>query len=181
MSVPPLIAGESTVKFAAVNTLLTVYGDMQMVNSNSILNVSAASTFNTMTVSNLVVTNSTTTTLAVTNMAVTNSSVTTLNATGATMTTLAVVGGSASSGIRVKEGGAGAKQGVVALTSGSATVANTSVTASSRIMLTAQNLSASGTNGALCVSSRSAGVNFVILSSQPADSSTVAYEIFEAA
>jgi hypothetical protein len=60
-----------------------------------------------------------------------------------------------------------------------ALVANTSVTANSRIFLTAQQ--DGGTPGFLRVSERAAGASFRIISSSTADTSVVAYEIFEPA
>jgi len=83
---------------------------------------------------------------------------------------------SAGSGVQVKEG-ANAKQGTVALVTGSKVVSNTSVTASSRIFLTSQ--ADGGTPGWLRVSARTAGTSFTITSSSGTDTSTVAYEIFE--
>ena len=53
------------------------------------------------------------------------------------------------------------------------------MTAVSRIFRTAQ--SPGGTVGTLYVSSRTAGVSFVVRSTSPTDSSTFAYEIFEPA
>lgn len=87
---------------------------------------------------------------------------------------LVVVGG----GFRVKEG-SNAKQGVATLVAGTVTVANTSVTANSRIFLTSQ--SDGGKPGFLRVSSRVAGESFTMTSSSPCDISVVAYEIFEPA
>jgi len=81
-------------------------------------------------------------------------------------------------GFRVREG-ANAKQGTATLVAGSSVVANTSVTATSRIFLTSN--ADGGTPGFLRVSARSAGVSFTITSSSGTDTSTVAYEIFEAA
>lgn len=86
--------------------------------------------------------------------------------------------GTAGYGLRVKEG-SNAKQGTATLASGTATVPNTAVTAASRIFLTTQ--SPGGTVGTLYVSSRKAGVSFVVRSTAPTDSSTFAYEIFEPA
>jgi hypothetical protein len=57
------------------------------------------------------------------------------------------------------------------------TVANTNVTANSRIFLTGQVLG--GTAGGLNVTSRTAGTSFVVTSTNAADTSTFAYEIFE--
>ena len=96
---------------------------------------------------------------------------------------LSVTGGtsfsvtSAGQGLRVAEG-SNAKQGTAVLSAGAATVANTSVTATSRIFLTSQ--ADGGTPGWLRVSARVAGTSFTITSSSATDTSTVAYEIFEA-
>lgn len=79
-------------------------------------------------------------------------------------------------GLQVKEG-ANCKQGIATLVAGTVTVANTAVTANSRIMLTTQ--TPGGTAGFLVVSARVAGTSFTILSSNAADTSVVAYEIFE--
>jgi hypothetical protein len=67
--------------------------------------------------------------------------------------------------------------GVVTLVGGTATVANTSVTANSRIFLTSQ--TDGGTPGFLRVSARSAGTSFTITSGSGTDTSTVAWVIFE--
>jgi len=81
-------------------------------------------------------------------------------------------------GLQVKEG-TNAKQGTAVLVAGTVTVNNTSVTANSRIFLTAQNTG--GTPGALRISARVAGTSFTITSTSAADTSTVAYEIIEPA
>ena len=81
-------------------------------------------------------------------------------------------------GLRVAEG-SNAKQGVATLVDGTVTVANTSVTVNSRIMLTSQ--SDGGTPGFLRVSARTAGTSFTITSSSATDTSVVAYQIFEPA
>lgn len=83
---------------------------------------------------------------------------------------------SAGTGLRVAEG-ANAKQGTAVLVAGTVTVADTSVTANSRILLTSQ--ADGGSPGFLRVSARVAGTSFTITSSNAADTSTVAYEIFE--
>lgn len=67
--------------------------------------------------------------------------------------------------------------GTALLVAGSAVVANTSITANSRILLTTQ--VPGGTAGFLTVSGRTAGTSFTISSSSALDTSTVAYEIFE--
>jgi hypothetical protein len=82
----------------------------------------------------------------------------------------------AGSGLQVAEG-SNAKQGTATLVAGTLVVANTSVTASSRIFLTCN--TPGGTPGWLQVSARTAGTSFTILSSSGADTSVVAYEIFE--
>lgn len=84
----------------------------------------------------------------------------------------------AGNGLRVKEG-ANAKQGTAVLVAGTVVVADTSVTATSRIFLTSQ--ADGGTPGFLRVSARTAATSFTITSSNAADTSTVAYEIFEPA
>jgi hypothetical protein len=81
-------------------------------------------------------------------------------------------------GLAVKEG-TNAKQGTATLAAGTVTVANTSVTANSRIFLTAQTSGAAP--GALRVSARTAGTSFTITSTSATDTSVVAYQIFEPA
>jgi hypothetical protein len=78
-------------------------------------------------------------------------------------------------GLRVAEG-ANAKQGVSTLVGGTILVANTSVTAASRIHLTAQD---NNSTGALRVSARVVGTSFTITSSNAADTGVVGWEIFE--
>lgn len=78
-------------------------------------------------------------------------------------------------GLRVAEG-ANCKQGVATLAAGTVMVANTSVTANSRIHATGQD---GGVTGAVNVSARTPGVSFTLTSSNPADSGLVAYTIFE--
>ena len=82
------------------------------------------------------------------------------------------------SGLAVKEG-SNAKQGVATLSSGTVVVGNTSVTATSRIMLTVQSLGTITVPSALAVSARTAGTSFTILASALTDTSVIAYEIFE--
>lgn len=84
--------------------------------------------------------------------------------------------GTAGKGLQVAEG-SNAKQGTAVLVAGSKVVSNTSVTASSRILLTSQ--ADGGTPGWLRVSARTAGTSFTITSSSATDTSTVAYQIFE--
>lgn len=81
----------------------------------------------------------------------------------------------AGNGLRVAEG-SNAKQGVATLVAGAVTVANTSVTSTSRIMLTPQD---GNTVGSVRVDSRVAGTSFTIKSSNSADTGVVAFEIFE--
>ncbi len=89
-----------------------------------------------------------------------------------------VIIGLAGKGLRIKEG-TGAKMGVATLAAGTVTVANTSVTATSRILLTCQ--TPGGTPGFLYVSARTAGTGFTITSSSSSDTSVVAWLIFEPA
>jgi hypothetical protein len=84
----------------------------------------------------------------------------------------------AGQGLAVKEG-ANAKQGTATLAAGTVVVSNTSVTANSRIFLTAQTSGAAP--GALRVSARTAGTSFTITSTSGTDTSLVAYQIFEPA
>ncbi len=86
----------------------------------------------------------------------------------------------AGKGLSVKEG-SNAKQGVATLSSGTVLVSNSSVTANSRIFLTAQTLGTVTAPSALTVSARVASTSFTILASQLTDTSVVAYEIFEPA
>jgi hypothetical protein len=86
--------------------------------------------------------------------------------------------GTAGGGVAVKEG-TDARMGVATLVGGTVTVANESVTADTRIFLTAQNTG--GTPGALRVSARVAGTSFTITSSSGADTSTVAWLLVEPA
>jgi hypothetical protein len=86
--------------------------------------------------------------------------------------------GTVGRGIRIAEG-TNAKMGTATLVTGTVTVSNTSVTANSRIFLTAQNTG--GTPGALRVSARTPGTSFTITSTSGSDTSLVAYEIKEPA
>jgi parallel beta-helix repeat protein len=87
-----------------------------------------------------------------------------------------------SSGVNIGPGADGTyfsrlKHGTAALTAGTVTVADSSITANSRIILTSQ--VDGGVVGFLRVSSRSVGVSFTISSSSVADTSTVGYIIIE--
>jgi hypothetical protein len=79
-------------------------------------------------------------------------------------------------GLQVKTG-TNAKIGTSVLVAGTVTVANTSVTANSRIFLTSQ--SDGGTTGYLRITAKTVGTSFVITSSSPLDTSTVAWMIVE--
>ena len=81
-----------------------------------------------------------------------------------------------SSGIGVQEG-SNEFMGVDNLVAGTVTVSNTSVTANSRIFLTAQN--SSGGAGNLYISARSAGASFTITSTDVTDTRSVAWLIIE--
>lgn len=82
------------------------------------------------------------------------------------------------SGIKIVEG-ANAYQGTATLISGVVTVANSVVNSSSRIFVTAQEVS--GTPGALYISARSSGTSFTISSTSGSDNSMVAYFITQPA
>lgn len=84
----------------------------------------------------------------------------------------------AGKGLQIKEG-SNATMGVVTLSAGTATVSTTAVTASSRIFLTAQSLGTVTVGQGLAVSARSAGTSFTILSGNVADTSVVAWLIYE--
>ncbi|MFJ2110632.1 glycosyl hydrolase family 28-related protein [Streptomyces sp. NPDC087850] len=86
--------------------------------------------------------------------------------------------GSAGGGIAIAEG-AGARMGVATLVGGTVTVANASITATSRIFLTCQ--APGGTPGFLRVSARTPGTSFTILSSSVTDTSVVAWHAIEPA
>ncbi|WP_454323269.1 glycosyl hydrolase family 28-related protein [Streptomyces ambofaciens] len=87
--------------------------------------------------------------------------------------------GTAGGGVGIKEG-TNARMGTAVLNGTTAvTVANTSVTATSRIILTIQ--APGGTVGSPYVSARTAGASFAVKSTNAADTSTVAYVIFEPA
>jgi len=81
-------------------------------------------------------------------------------------------------GLKIKEG-SDARMGVATLVGGTVTVSNNTVTANTRIMLTAQNNG--GTIGFLSVSARTAATSFVILSSSGSDTSIVAWMLVEPA
>lgn len=92
--------------------------------------------------------------------------------------TLDVNGDLGTPSLKITEG-ANRKQNVVTLIAGSKVVANTSVTATSRIFLTSQ--TDGGTPGWLRVSSRIPGTSFTITSSSASDVSIVAYLFTEPA
>lgn len=79
-------------------------------------------------------------------------------------------------GLQVKTG-ANAKIGTSVLVAGTVTVSNTSVTANSRIFLTS-NVDG-GTPGSVRVSAKTNATSFVITSSNPLDTSTIAWMIVE--
>jgi hypothetical protein len=85
--------------------------------------------------------------------------------------------GSAGGGVAIKEG-ANARMGVATLAAGTVTVANTSITANTRVATFRQ--ASGGTPGHLSVT-RTNGVNFTITSSSNVDTSVVAWVLFEPA
>ena len=85
----------------------------------------------------------------------------------------------AGAGVQVKEG-SNCKQGTVVMNGNSlVVVSTTAVTANSRIFLTIN--VPGGTAGTELVAARTAGVSFSVQSANAADTSTVAWEIFEPA
>lgn len=74
---------------------------------------------------------------------------------------------------------ANGRMGVATLVGGTVVVNNTSVTANTRIFLTAQTSGAAA--GALRVSARTAGTSFTVTSSSGTDTSQVAYLLVEPA
>lgn len=88
--------------------------------------------------------------------------------------------GNAGNGLLVKEG-TNARLGAITLSSGSATVSTSAVTANSRIFLMPQNLSGVGTPQPMAVSARTAGTSFTITSASSSDASTIAWMIVEPA
>jgi len=78
------------------------------------------------------------------------------------------------------EEGSNAQMGTAQLTAGTVTVANTGVTANSRIFLTVQSLGTVASPKAVAVTAKTAGISFVITSSDVTDTSTVAWWIVEA-
>lgn len=81
-------------------------------------------------------------------------------------------------GVKVAEG-ANAKQGTGTLVAGTVTIANTNITANSRIFITPQNLAGAAVPQALSVTARVVGTSFTVTSASALDTSTFAYEIFE--
>lgn len=86
----------------------------------------------------------------------------------------------AGGGLSIKEG-ANARSGVATLVAGTVTVANTSVTANTRIFLTPQTLGTIARPAAVGVTARVAATSFTITSGDAADTSTVAYLLIEPA
>lgn len=88
--------------------------------------------------------------------------------------------GTAGGGFATKEG-ANARQGVSTLVAGTVTVANTSVTANTRIQLTIQSLGTVTAPKAIGVTARVAGTSFTITSADATDTSVVAWNLYEPA
>lgn len=84
----------------------------------------------------------------------------------------------AGKGLQIKEG-SNAKMGVATLVAGTVTVANTSVTANSRIFLTVQSLGTILLPAAVAVTARTASTSFTITSADVTDTSVVAWHIIE--
>lgn len=88
--------------------------------------------------------------------------------------------GTAGGVLKVVEG-ANATSGVVTLVGGTATVATTKVTATSRIQLTPQSLGTVTSPKPVGVTARNPGVNFTVTSGDATDTSVVAWFIVEGA
>jgi hypothetical protein len=83
-------------------------------------------------------------------------------------------------GLIIREG-SNARMGVATLVGGTVTVANTSVTANTRIQVTVQSLGTVTTPKAVAVTARSVGTSFTLTSSDATDTSVVAWELKEPA
>jgi hypothetical protein len=119
----------------------------------------------------------TTNTLSVTSTASTGA----LGVTGdETVTSGNVIIATAGKGLQIKEG-SNARMGTATLVAGTVTVANTSVTATTRILLTVQSLGTVTAPKAIAVTARSAGASFTITSADNTDTSVVAWELIEPA
>lgn len=92
----------------------------------------------------------------------------------------ALVAGTAGGGLAIKEG-ANARSGVATLVAGTVVVANTSVTATTRVQLTIQSLGTVTAPKAIGVTARSAGVSFTITSADATDTSVVGWHLIEPA
>lgn len=86
--------------------------------------------------------------------------------------------GTPGAGLAVK-GGTNARIGTATLAGGTVTVANTSVTANTQVILTPQGNGASGTPGSLRVSAKTAGTGFTVTSSSASDTQPFVYFLVE--
>ena len=104
------------------------------------------------------------------------------SSTGLSLTgTLAVSGATTlTGGVRLKEG-ANLRAGVSTLSGGAVVVANTSVTATSRILLSIQSLGTVSVPKAIGVTARTAGTSFTITSADATDTSVIYWELKEPA
>lgn len=91
-----------------------------------------------------------------------------------------VVVGSTNRGFQNLEGN-NTTQGAATLVAGTATVSTVAVTATSRIFLSTQVLGTVAAPKPIAVTARTPGTSFVITSSDATDTSTIAWELFEAA
>ena len=89
-----------------------------------------------------------------------------------------VIINTAGKGLRVKEG-SNARMGTATLAGGTISIANTSITATTRILY--NRITTGGTVGHLRIASRSVGTNFVITSSSGTETSTVDWFLMEPA
>lgn len=86
----------------------------------------------------------------------------------------------AGSGLQIKEG-SNARMGTATLTLGTVTVANTSITANTRIYLTVQSLGTVAVATPIAVTARVNGTSFTITSSSATDTSVIAWLLVEPA
>lgn len=89
-----------------------------------------------------------------------------------------IIIGLAGKGLRIKEG-TNARMGTATLTAGAVTIANTSITTNTRIVLATK--TPGGTPGALFVNTVNVGTSFVVHSTSSTDTSVIGYVLFEAA
>jgi hypothetical protein len=91
-----------------------------------------------------------------------------------------VIIGLAGKGLRIKEG-TNARMGTATLAAGTVTVANTSITANTRIILGVKTPGTAANCGALFVTTVTLATSFIVKSTNASDTSVISYVLFEAA